>query len=281
MPNFSNPLTGLNIDRTLTKEELIRAVRFMIAAEYEAIEMYGKVQDATPDEKIKKGIQSITDEEKIHAGEFLKMLEYLDPKEKKFYQEGAKEVEDFLKMAAYKGTQEYEKLIKKFDNIKTEADFKEFKDLIKPGTKEYSEWTKMSPKEKKFLNILIDGREKYFENPPNQSLRDLWKDFRKENSTLSKITKALDSVAEIMEVNHPGMALTLDKIADSIDAQSSTCNFMLVELDIQKIEKSLKNIESWIPDMSPEISEKIKSNLYTANKSIEEIKKQLKKSKDV
>lgn len=101
MPNFSDSLSGLNLDRSLSKEELLRAIRFMIAAEYEAVELYGKVHDATEDEKIKKAIMSIIDEEKVHAGEFLRMLSYLDPEEIKFYQEGAKETEDFLKTADY------------------------------------------------------------------------------------------------------------------------------------------------------------------------------------
>ncbi|MCJ7656703.1 MAG: rubrerythrin, partial [Candidatus Atribacteria bacterium] len=37
MPEFGNPFSGLKKDRKLTNEELIRAIRFMIAAEYEAI----------------------------------------------------------------------------------------------------------------------------------------------------------------------------------------------------------------------------------------------------
>lgn len=99
MPSFSDSLTGLSLDRTITKEELLRAIRFMVAAEYEAVELYEKVHDATKDEKIKKAIMSIINEEKIHAGEFLRMLAYLDPKEVEFYQEGSKETEKFLKSA--------------------------------------------------------------------------------------------------------------------------------------------------------------------------------------
>ncbi len=36
MPEFGSPFSGLANDRKLADEELIRAVRFMIAAEYEA-----------------------------------------------------------------------------------------------------------------------------------------------------------------------------------------------------------------------------------------------------
>jgi len=40
MPEFSNPFTFLKNDRKLTHEELVRAIRFMIAAEFEAIQLY-------------------------------------------------------------------------------------------------------------------------------------------------------------------------------------------------------------------------------------------------
>jgi len=38
MPDFGTPFSGLAKERKLTHEELIRAIRFMIAAEYEAIQ---------------------------------------------------------------------------------------------------------------------------------------------------------------------------------------------------------------------------------------------------
>ena len=40
MPEFGTPFSGLAKDRKVTKEELIRAIRFMIGAEYEAIQLY-------------------------------------------------------------------------------------------------------------------------------------------------------------------------------------------------------------------------------------------------
>lgn len=39
MPNFANPFQG-NVNRKLTKEELIQAVRLDIAGELEAIYLY-------------------------------------------------------------------------------------------------------------------------------------------------------------------------------------------------------------------------------------------------
>ena len=40
MPDFGSSFSGLANDRKLTDEELIRAIRFMIAAEYEATQLY-------------------------------------------------------------------------------------------------------------------------------------------------------------------------------------------------------------------------------------------------
>ena len=38
MPDFGTPFSGLAWEHKLTHKELIRAIRFMIAAEYEAIQ---------------------------------------------------------------------------------------------------------------------------------------------------------------------------------------------------------------------------------------------------
>ena len=40
MPEFGNPFSGLAKERKLTDGELVRAIRFMISAEYEAIQLY-------------------------------------------------------------------------------------------------------------------------------------------------------------------------------------------------------------------------------------------------
>ena len=47
MPHFSTPFSGLAHARKLTKAELIRAIRFMIAAEYEATQLYMQLAEST------------------------------------------------------------------------------------------------------------------------------------------------------------------------------------------------------------------------------------------
>ena len=39
-------------------------------------------------------LKDIADEERVHAGEFLRLLKELAPDEERFYQEGAEEVEE-------------------------------------------------------------------------------------------------------------------------------------------------------------------------------------------
>ncbi|HZK11158.1 MAG TPA: ferritin family protein [Atribacterota bacterium] len=94
MPEFGNPFSGLKKDRKLTNEELIRAIRFMIAAEYEAIQLYMQLAESTDNKLAQDVLKDIADEERVHAGEFLRLLKELAPDEEKFYREGAKEVEE-------------------------------------------------------------------------------------------------------------------------------------------------------------------------------------------
>ncbi len=97
MPEFGNPFSGLKKDHKLTNEELIRAIRFMIAAEYEAIQLYMQLAESTDNQLAKNVLKDIADEERVHAGEFLRLLKELAPDEEKFYREGAKEVEEEIK----------------------------------------------------------------------------------------------------------------------------------------------------------------------------------------
>jgi rubrerythrin len=94
MPEFGTPFSGLSNERKLKHEELIRAIRFMVAAEYEAIELYMQLAESTDNKLAIEVLKDIADEERVHAGEFLRLLRALCPDEEKFYAEGAKEVEE-------------------------------------------------------------------------------------------------------------------------------------------------------------------------------------------
>jgi len=94
MPEFGNPFSGLAADRKLTDSELIRAIRFMVAAEYEAIQLYMQLAESTDNELAREVLEDIADEERVHAGEFLRLLHHLAPDEQKYYDEGYGEVDE-------------------------------------------------------------------------------------------------------------------------------------------------------------------------------------------
>jgi rubrerythrin len=97
MPGFGTSFSGLANDRKLSDTELVRAIRFMVAAEYEATQMYMQLAESTDNKPAVEVLKHIADEERVHAGEFLRVLRVLAPDEEKLYAVGAKEVEDEIK----------------------------------------------------------------------------------------------------------------------------------------------------------------------------------------
>jgi len=96
MPEFAHPFSGLANDRKLTKEELIRGIRYMIAAEFEAVQLYMQLAESIDDKVSQEVLRDIADEERVHAGEFLKLLKHLAPDEENFYKEGEEEVQEII-----------------------------------------------------------------------------------------------------------------------------------------------------------------------------------------
>ncbi|MEX1308756.1 MAG: ferritin family protein [Eubacteriales bacterium] len=94
MPDFGQPFSGLSKGKKISDQELIRSIRFMIAAEYEAIQLYMQLAESTDNKLAIEVLKDIADEERVHAGEFLRLLKELEPDEEKFYAEGAEEVEE-------------------------------------------------------------------------------------------------------------------------------------------------------------------------------------------
>jgi len=98
MPEFGSPFSGLSNDRKLTDAELVRAIRFMVAAEYEAIQLYMQLAESTDNKLVADVLKDIANEERMHAGEFLRLLRELVPDEEKLYADGAKEVEKISRL---------------------------------------------------------------------------------------------------------------------------------------------------------------------------------------
>ncbi len=94
MPEFLDPFSGVTPDRKLTSRELARALRLSLAAEEEAIHLYEALADATENELAKEVLQDVADEEKVHAGEFQRLLNILLEDEEGFLADGAEEVDE-------------------------------------------------------------------------------------------------------------------------------------------------------------------------------------------
>jgi len=97
MAVFGSPFSGLANGKKLTDAELIRAIRFMVAAEFEATQLYMQLAESTDNKLAIAVLKDIADEERVHVGEFLRLLQELAPDEEKLYAEGAEEVIKIIK----------------------------------------------------------------------------------------------------------------------------------------------------------------------------------------
>jgi len=96
MPEFGNPFAGLANDRKLTHQELVRAIRFMVSAEYEAVQLYMQLAESTDNKLAIEVLEDIANEERVHAGEFLRLLHELAPDEQRYYDQGKEEVDEMI-----------------------------------------------------------------------------------------------------------------------------------------------------------------------------------------
>lgn len=96
MPQFASAFSVKKSETKLNQEELIRAIRFMVAAEYEAVQMYMQVAESTDHPLAAEVLKEVADEELVHAGEFLRLLKELSPDEEVLYAEGSGEVEEMI-----------------------------------------------------------------------------------------------------------------------------------------------------------------------------------------
>jgi rubrerythrin len=100
MAEFANAFYGNASSRTLTHSELVRAIRLMVTDEFEAISIYTQLAESTDNALAKEVLIDIANEEKVHVGEFLRLLKALAPDEEQWYADGAAEVEaEIAKMA--------------------------------------------------------------------------------------------------------------------------------------------------------------------------------------
>lgn len=91
MALLGNPFVA-NVDKQMSPEELVQAIRVDIAGELEAIIGYEAHAMATSDERVKKLLYHIADEERQHVGELQQLLYILCPKEHEHMEKGKQEV---------------------------------------------------------------------------------------------------------------------------------------------------------------------------------------------
>ena len=92
MPEFSTIKNVYTPERKLSPVEILRAIKFSIAAEFEAIQLYQQIMESTNNKKVIAALSEITEDEKKHAGGLYKLLEILAPEDEKIYQAGAEEI---------------------------------------------------------------------------------------------------------------------------------------------------------------------------------------------
>lgn len=95
MPSFASPFSG-NIDRKISKTELMQVLRMDVAAELEAIYLYDAHSCATEDPLAKKVLADIRDEEVEHVGELMALMRYLDPSVAELLLGGEGEVKEMM-----------------------------------------------------------------------------------------------------------------------------------------------------------------------------------------
>lgn len=100
MPEFVNPYSGMAPSRKMTVEELVRALRLNIAAEHEAVHLYMAHADATDNPLAREVLIDIANEERVHVGEFQRLISILAPDEDGFLADGAQEVNEMAEEAA-------------------------------------------------------------------------------------------------------------------------------------------------------------------------------------
>lgn len=91
MAEIANPFVA-NVPRTMSNTELVQALRVDIAGELEAIIGYEAHASAITDERVKKVLYHIADEEKKHVGELQQLLYMLSPNDAKYIEEGKQEI---------------------------------------------------------------------------------------------------------------------------------------------------------------------------------------------
>lgn len=92
MALLGNPFVA-NVPKQMSNEELAQALRVDIAGELEAIIGYEAHAMSTNDERVKKILYHIADEEKKHVGELQQLLYMISPREAEHIEKGKQQIQ--------------------------------------------------------------------------------------------------------------------------------------------------------------------------------------------
>lgn len=92
MALLSDPFIA-NVPRQMTADEVIQSLRVDLASEMEAIIGYEAHAAATDDERVKKVLHHIADEERQHVGELLQLMSILSPNDIEQTQKGVQAIQ--------------------------------------------------------------------------------------------------------------------------------------------------------------------------------------------
>ena len=92
MPSFGDIDTVYNPTRKLNSEEIIRALQFGIASEYETIQIYQQIMASTTNRAVKTVLTDLTNDEMHHAGALIKLIRILSPDVAAQYDRGENKV---------------------------------------------------------------------------------------------------------------------------------------------------------------------------------------------
>ena len=76
------------------KQANLQMLRFSIIAELDATNIYEQFADITDNEKIRQVMLDVANEEKVHVGEFEKLMQEIDPDYERLEREGEEEIKD-------------------------------------------------------------------------------------------------------------------------------------------------------------------------------------------
>lgn len=91
MPGFATINNVYSPSQKMSDVEVLRAIKFAIASEFEAIQIYQQIMENTHNKDVHAVLSDITADEKHHVGALSKLLEVLSPEDNQEYQHGVQE----------------------------------------------------------------------------------------------------------------------------------------------------------------------------------------------